>query len=117
MIVVTHRILHVNFLSFIVIVPDGEDILEYAQNSPFLRKTAILEADESTSGATFTLDVQYKDASSSTRKMSRNADEMDTPNSNKMKLFLWLQNDFGHDLWTPTVEKVQNVVNCFNSGI
>lgn len=104
-------------LSFIVIVPDGEDILEYAQNSPFLRKTAILEADDATSGATFTLDVQYKDASSSTRKMSRNADEMDAPNSNKMKLFLWLQNDFGHDLWTPTVEKVQNVVNCFNSGI
>uniref|UniRef100_A0A6U0SUF3 PCIF1 WW domain-containing protein n=1 Tax=Eucampia antarctica TaxID=49252 RepID=A0A6U0SUF3_9STRA len=104
-------------LSFIIIVPHGDDFLEYAQNSPFLRKTATVEVDTANAGLNFMSEMQYKDTGSSSRKVSRNADDADSSDGYGFKLILWLQNDFGHDLWTPVDEKVQAVVDCFDTSI
>jgi len=50
--------------------------------------------------------------------MKASVEFSDSGNSNAdgNYILLWLQNDFGYDLWTPTDARVQSLVNAFTQS-
>lgn len=105
-----------NALSFLVILRKTKDALQQVSESQFLRKIATIE-----SSVRFMMGgMHHKDTGSASRKPTKGNDEgissdywSSVSPSDSSTVLIWLQNDFGHDLWTPSEEKVQTVIERF----
>jgi len=107
-----------NALSFLVILKKTQDALQQVSESQFLRK--IVTTDSSV--RFMTGDMHHKDTGSASRKPGKGHDEGTSSDywgymspSESSTMLIWLQNDFGHDLWTPSEEKVQTIMEGFQS--
>lgn len=104
-----------SLLSFLVILRKSQDALQQVNESQFLRKIATIESNVRLLGG-----MHHKDTGSASRKPTKGNDEGISSDywgpmspSDSSTVLIWLQNDFGHDLWTPSEEKVQIVMEKF----
>jgi len=103
-----------NALSFLVVTTEVNGVLQHVKSSPYFRRgTKILNKYSNK------LNVHHKDTGPASRKISKVHDDAYTVengnawSSSRTTLLIWLQNDFGHDLWTPSDEKVNSVLKGF----
>jgi len=105
-----------NALSFLVILKETKEALQQVNESQFLRRVATIESNvRSMMGGLY-----HKDTISASRKLTKTNEDANSFDylgpqhpSNSGTLLIWLQNDFGHDLWTPSEEKVQTLIERF----
>jgi len=108
-------------LSFLLIISQADEALKFASKSSFLRRSASIENIYINGSSTSRVGIQHKETGPASRKISKNNDDISTPlnsttSSPSVSLSLvWLQNDFGYDLWTPTDSKVQSVIDGFRN--
>ena len=95
-----------------------KDALQYVEKSQYFRKEATIEGS-------FHYDLRgmsYKDTGPSSRRVSKSSEESSVfEKSNVLcqggsTMLIWLQNDFGYDLWTPSEDKVKSLVDGFRSS-
>ncbi len=105
------------FDSFLIAMRESDPILNNVKRSHFCRR--ILALENSPKYATNTL---YKDTCSASRKEPKSnldgAPLLDCSgawSSSSSPIFIWLQNDFGHDVWAPSDEKIGDVINGFRA--
>ena len=99
-----------------MVTEKGKDALQYVEKSQYFRKEATVESS-------FHYDFKgagYKDTGPSSRRVSKNTEECIFENSHVLcpggsTILIWLQNDFGYDLWTPSEARVKSVVEQFKS--
>mmetsp|Transcript_15781 Transcript_15781/g.23431 ORF Transcript_15781/g.23431 Transcript_15781/m.23431 type:complete len:648 (-) Transcript_15781:297-2240(-) len=108
-----------NALSFLVVVPKTNDALSCVNGSPFLRKMAVIDTESSENyihkGASSIKKVMHDNTTTYHFKqpMTINGNKLGDSWSRSTTMLLWLQNDHGHTMWTPTEEKVESVVYGF----
>lgn len=103
-------------LSFLVVFRGGPDILSHMEGAHFCRRITTLQ-----NSPKYSANMQHKDTVSASRKQVKT-----TPTDNSIMIecsaawssststsLVWLQNDFGHDLWTPSDDRVGQVVQGF----
>jgi hypothetical protein len=115
-----------NPLSFLVVVNQTEEILGYIENVNFLRRTVTVKNDIHRNNAA-RKSLNHKDTGPPSRKVSIKSSSIDEKvneiDLNEVNdgifhdsvLLIWLQNDFGYDLWTPSDSRVNAVIERFYS--
>jgi hypothetical protein len=115
-----------NPLSFLVVVNQTEEILGYIENVNFLRRTVTVKNDMHRNNAA-RKSLNHKDTGPPSRKVSIKSSSIDEKvneiDLNEVNdgifhdsvLLIWLQNDFGYDLWTPSDSRVNAVIERFYS--
>jgi hypothetical protein len=103
--------------SFLIAIRESDPILNNVKRSHFCRRILALE-----NNSKYAVNTLYKDTCSASRKQSKvnveHGSLLDCTgawSSSTSSILIWLQNDFGHDVWTPSDEKVGDVVNGFRS--
>ena len=104
-----------------IIVPETNETLECVNKSQFFRRTVVIERNGTSGIHNSMMGMQHKETGPASRKISKNIDDGNVFDNGSVSslahptLLIWLQNDFGHDLWTPTDSRVQSVVDGFNA--
>jgi hypothetical protein len=101
-------------ISFIIVISKSEEAaLQNVKKSKFLRRVVSVE-----SKSTFLGGILHKDSGPSSRKPKINDDgsALDFGTSWSIPgqtLLIWLQNDFAHNLWTPSDGNVMALMQRF----
>jgi len=106
-----------NALSFLVVFRGATDILNHVKRMHFCRRIATIE-----NSPNYFVSSQHKDTVSASRKQTKGGVENGIPteysatwSSSATTSLVWLQNDFGHDLWTPSDDRVGEVLQGFRT--
>jgi len=102
-------------LSFLVVIRGSNPILNNVKRSHFCRRIVALE-----NSPKYALNTLHKDTVSASRKQPKNnpddsnvVDCSGAWTSSFTYYFIWLQNDFGHDVWSPSDEKISHLTQSY----
>mmetsp|Transcript_23081 Transcript_23081/g.34184 ORF Transcript_23081/g.34184 Transcript_23081/m.34184 type:complete len:679 (+) Transcript_23081:1-2037(+) len=102
-------------LSFLVVIRGPNPILNHVKRSHFCRRIVALEDSPK-----YALNTLHKDTVSASRKQPKNnpddsnvVDCSGAWTSSFAYYIIWLQNDFGHDVWSPSDEKISLVTQSY----
>lgn len=99
-------------LSFIVSMRE-DAILNQVQRSIFCRRIASFENDSK-----YTINTQHKDTVPASRKQMK-SDNINTVecsgawSNSKSTSIVWLQSDIAYNIWSPSDDKVEQLIECF----